>query len=66
MEHMPTAVLRIWVGYNSAVYKYTIPKEADAPNLPIRANAILDVPSFINPAEIAAVPDRSNELTKII
>ena len=62
IEHMPTAVLRIWVGYNSAVYKYTIAKEADAPNFPIRANAVLGVPSSINPAGIAAIPDRSNEL----
>ena len=34
MEHKPVAVLRMAVGKSSAVYKYTIAKAPEAPNLP--------------------------------
>ena len=34
MEHIPTAVLLTTVGYNSAVYKYTMAKDPEAPNFP--------------------------------
>ena len=39
-ELAPTAVLRISVGNNSAVYTKTMAKLADAPNFPIRDNVI--------------------------
>ena len=34
IDAVPTAELRIIVGYSSAVYKYTIAKLAEAPNFP--------------------------------
>ena len=60
------AVLRICVGYNSAVYKQTVPKAADAPNFPIKANVVFKVPSSINAAQIAVIPDRFKELIQIL
>jgi hypothetical protein len=34
MEAVPIAVLRMLVGYISAVYRYTMANEAEAPNFP--------------------------------
>ena len=40
IEHMPKATPRTTVGYNSAVYKYTVLKQAEAPNFPERYSKI--------------------------
>ena len=41
IEHNPTAVLLTTVGYNSAVYKYTIENAEAAPNFPEKILALL-------------------------
>ena len=46
------------------MYKYTIEKEAEAPNFPIKAKVVLPAPSSKNPAGMAAIPDSNNELDR--
>ena len=48
IEHNPTAVLLTTVGYNSAVYKYTIENAEAAPNFPEKYHFEFKPTHFLN------------------
>lgn len=48
IEHNPTAVLLTTVGYNSAVYKYTIENAEAAPNFPEKNHFEFKPTHFVN------------------
>ena len=59
VEHIPTAEFRMEVGNNSAVYKKTMAKAAEEPNLPIKEKVRVRLGSVMEPARMQERPQRT-------